>query len=340
MAGRTTAWDLSSLVIKPVQRVLKYPLLLRELRKETPENDPDYDNLTEALERMQTVAEKINQVKKRQDIVEKTIEKKNANVIHGFNKKISRGAQQIKNVTLGFDEGEDQQAEELYLSLRSRFDIQNRSMSTLMHTIQSWYYGFKETINVQMRILVEFEDVVSEGEGSSLVKNILIHIRDLVSFKDTRLPEIQEEVDRVKGMVESLEKLYRNPLRVMKKRDAKQLDHYRLIQLQARGEDDIDKQLIESSESFIALNQHLAEELPKLLKLCQEYVDCCIAEFSQVQARSIGDLGDILGRSVGDGGYGFDADMLLSELTIMTLSRERSPKKGMSIYLIYRTIRR
>lgn len=29
MQGRTTCWDLSSLLIKPVQRVLKYPLLLR-----------------------------------------------------------------------------------------------------------------------------------------------------------------------------------------------------------------------------------------------------------------------------------------------------------------------
>ena len=29
MQGRTTCWDLPSLLIKPVQRVLKYPLLLR-----------------------------------------------------------------------------------------------------------------------------------------------------------------------------------------------------------------------------------------------------------------------------------------------------------------------
>lgn len=29
LQGRTTSWDLGSLLIKPVQRVLKYPLLLR-----------------------------------------------------------------------------------------------------------------------------------------------------------------------------------------------------------------------------------------------------------------------------------------------------------------------
>ena len=29
MQGKTTSWDLGSLLIKPVQRVLKYPLLLR-----------------------------------------------------------------------------------------------------------------------------------------------------------------------------------------------------------------------------------------------------------------------------------------------------------------------
>ena len=29
LAGRTQAWDLGSLLIKPVQRVLKYPLLIK-----------------------------------------------------------------------------------------------------------------------------------------------------------------------------------------------------------------------------------------------------------------------------------------------------------------------
>jgi hypothetical protein len=29
MQGRTNAWDLASMVVKPVQRVLKYPLLVK-----------------------------------------------------------------------------------------------------------------------------------------------------------------------------------------------------------------------------------------------------------------------------------------------------------------------
>jgi hypothetical protein len=29
MQGRTNAWDLASMVVKPVQRVLKYPLLIK-----------------------------------------------------------------------------------------------------------------------------------------------------------------------------------------------------------------------------------------------------------------------------------------------------------------------
>lgn len=64
-----------------MQRVLKYPLLLRELIKETPEADPDYPYLVSALEKMEIVADTINQVKKRQDIVEKNIGKSNANVM-------------------------------------------------------------------------------------------------------------------------------------------------------------------------------------------------------------------------------------------------------------------
>lgn len=314
-------------MIKPVQRVLKYPLLLRELRKETPETDPDYDNLTQALARMESVAAKINEVKKRQDIVEKNISKRDINLVHGFNKKFTRGAQQIKNVTLGVEEGEDQEAELLYMSMRTRFDMQLRSLATLQSGVQTWSTSFKEMINVKLRIIAEFEGALTEDGDINLDENIPNHKRELLSFKETRIPEMQSKVEMIIAMLETLEKLYRNPVRIMKKRDAKQLDHSRFCQLKARGEVDIDKQLIESSESFIALNQHLAEELPKLIRLSQEYIECCVVDFAGVQARSIRDLEQILGRSVGEAGIGLDADEMFSGLSILTLS----PKKGTRI---------
>ncbi|KAK7906666.1 hypothetical protein WMY93_015278 [Mugilogobius chulae] len=56
--------SLESFLIKPVQRVLKYPLLLRELVSLTEERTPERIHLTEALRSMEKVASHINEMQK------------------------------------------------------------------------------------------------------------------------------------------------------------------------------------------------------------------------------------------------------------------------------------
>ncbi|TPX41799.1 hypothetical protein SeMB42_g05410 [Synchytrium endobioticum] len=97
LAGRTQAWDLGSLLIKPVQRVLKYPLLIKQLIKDTTPTHSDSEQLRLALKEMERIAEKINEVKKRRDIVEKYVEGKGqTNIVRGINKKLARGTQRVK----------------------------------------------------------------------------------------------------------------------------------------------------------------------------------------------------------------------------------------------------
>ncbi|KAL6095467.1 uncharacterized protein ACO6RY_09390 [Pungitius sinensis] len=56
--------SLESYLIKPVQRVLKYPLLLRELVSLTEVESPEHTHLTEALRAMEKVATHINEMQK------------------------------------------------------------------------------------------------------------------------------------------------------------------------------------------------------------------------------------------------------------------------------------
>ncbi|XP_068454792.1 rho guanine nucleotide exchange factor TIAM2-like [Clinocottus analis] len=56
--------SLESYLIKPVQRVLKYPLLLRELVSLTDPESPEHTHLTEALRAMEKVATHINEMQK------------------------------------------------------------------------------------------------------------------------------------------------------------------------------------------------------------------------------------------------------------------------------------
>lgn len=59
---------MGSLLIKPVQRIMKYPLLLRELWQATPEDHPDCRPLQEAFTAAKIINVNINEFKRRKDI--------------------------------------------------------------------------------------------------------------------------------------------------------------------------------------------------------------------------------------------------------------------------------
>ncbi|MCJ8730144.1 hypothetical protein PDJAM_G00180800 [Pangasius djambal] len=69
--GKSNLLDMGSLLIKPVQRVMKYPLLLAELQQATPIDHPDNQPLQEALTTSKIINANINEFKRRKDIVMK-----------------------------------------------------------------------------------------------------------------------------------------------------------------------------------------------------------------------------------------------------------------------------
>lgn len=63
---------MSSLLIKPIQRVTKYPLLLCELRNSTPPSHPDFRALEDAFAAVKDINVNINELKRRKDLGKKT----------------------------------------------------------------------------------------------------------------------------------------------------------------------------------------------------------------------------------------------------------------------------
>lgn len=61
---------MGSLLIKPVQRIMKYPLLLGELWHATPEDHTDYQPTQEAFTAAKIINININEFKRRKDIGE------------------------------------------------------------------------------------------------------------------------------------------------------------------------------------------------------------------------------------------------------------------------------
>lgn len=62
-------FNMGSIIIKPVQRIMKYPLILGELIKCTESDHPDKDRLLIAAGLMTAVATYINESKRKKEIV-------------------------------------------------------------------------------------------------------------------------------------------------------------------------------------------------------------------------------------------------------------------------------
>jgi len=75
-SAHTHAWDLQSLLIKPVQRLLKYPLLLQALIQDTPDSHPDKPTLRLAKERLEALARGVNENRRRLEVVKQVLEGK------------------------------------------------------------------------------------------------------------------------------------------------------------------------------------------------------------------------------------------------------------------------
>lgn len=72
----TRAWDLDALMVKPVQRITRYPLLLKELAESTPADHPDFEALDLARKELTLVLEGIDEMKKRIEMVGKIVGRK------------------------------------------------------------------------------------------------------------------------------------------------------------------------------------------------------------------------------------------------------------------------
>ena len=61
---RQQSTSLESYLIKPIQRILKYPLLLQQLKNVAPPNSEEQQHLVDALIGMERVAEHINEMQR------------------------------------------------------------------------------------------------------------------------------------------------------------------------------------------------------------------------------------------------------------------------------------
>ncbi|XP_060042298.1 rho guanine nucleotide exchange factor 38 isoform X2 [Erinaceus europaeus] len=114
--GKPNLLDMGSLLIKPIQRVMKYPLLLCQLRNSTPAWHPDARALEDACASLRDINVNINELKRRKDLVlkykksdeEESLKEKLSKLnIHSISKKSKRVTNHLKILTRGESQVKD-----------------------------------------------------------------------------------------------------------------------------------------------------------------------------------------------------------------------------------------
>ncbi|RPA92071.1 hypothetical protein L873DRAFT_1831232 [Choiromyces venosus 120613-1] len=279
----TNAWNLESLLIKPVQRILKYPLLLTQLLECTPRSHPDFTQLEVAAKEMKFVADRINEMKKRKDMVERIVGRKRAetDIRHGITKGFARRAEKLKQ-SVGLSEVV---VDEVYNRLFENYNMHFVQVQVIVRDIEIY------TMDIQSHIerFLEFTQTIKEFVDISHTQHPEIEAKWRKfdsAMKEMASTYLQEHKLRVrKHSIEPLEmllKMHESPQRIMTKRNKKAVDYARYKAIKDRG-DTPDKKSIELADAYFALNETLIDELPKLFRLTKKLIDVVLLNFVELQ---------------------------------------------------------
>lgn len=154
--NHTAAWNLDSLLVKPMQRILKYPLLLQGLLNSTPNDHPDQIAIANALKEVTDISHSINQSKSAEPVGQTPGRKRNqSDVRGGLSKAFGRYTEKFRpnfNVSGLFED-------ETYDTLAQKFgeyfvqlQVVMRDVETYSSDMQIWATHFSEYASAMQEV--------------------------------------------------------------------------------------------------------------------------------------------------------------------------------------------
>ncbi|KAK5159133.1 hypothetical protein LTR04_005100 [Oleoguttula sp. CCFEE 6159] len=298
----TSAWDLGSLIVKPVQRLLKYPLLLKELLEVTPENHPDYAALDIAAREIVGVAQRIDEAKKRAELIDQVVNRKRKESdvrIGGLSKAFGRRTEKLRQQVGLSDAVEDP----VYKAISEKWGGHYIILQVVMRDVERYLAEVQDFVDHHNGLVVAMEAIIDVGQSQlpeveSKWRRYAMAIRELTT---TALPEhvgfafilllrangtdIRQKAavhKRVTDPLVTAIKLHVSPDMLMQKRKKRIVDYAKFKATTARGEKP-DKKTQELAEQYLALNETLKDELPKLYSLSAELSEACLKTFVDIQ---------------------------------------------------------
>lgn len=321
----TNAWDLASLLIKPVQRMLKYPLLLQEILATTPASHPDHANLVAAIEDIERVAESINEQNRRREIIAKILGGRSISS-SGTSAGTSTprtpsgpspapsgsrlaAAKTLRRKNVAKEQPNSTPLAAMvphlldgdeYTSLLSAFATLQRGVHSLEREVAQWPVSVRATYASQIRLLQSWDRVYALREEGSASED-----RDGASEGITRLVALYQEAlegpwnqceravrHSILPALTKVGKAFEGPASIMQRRNDRLEDYTRFCATHNAKmpppSSSADRKVIEGANGFAALHLQLVEELPAFFMGVQDMVDAVLAAFAQVQSGYMG----------------------------------------------------
>lgn len=283
--GKTNYINLGSFLIKPVQRVMRYPLLLMELLGATPESHHDRPQLTQALQAIKEINVNINEYKRRKDLVVKYrkgdedtfIDKISKLSMHSIIKKSNRVSSHLKQLT-GISL---QIKDEAFDETEKKFREQERLIKSFIRNISLYLQHIRESASVKVLAAISFCDIYTEH--SVLDPEHFQRAHRCISDKQfTQFKERTEAL--VINPLTQLLLMFAGPHKLIQKRFDKLLDYDNCKERADRLKDRrIQDELQAARNNYEALNAQLLDELPKFHSAAEELFIGCVRAFAQAQ---------------------------------------------------------
>ncbi|EAU91189.2 hypothetical protein CC1G_06824 [Coprinopsis cinerea okayama7 len=286
------AWDLASLLIKPVQRLLKYPLLLTAIIEETPDSHPDKQNLKDARTQMEEVARNVNEIRRRAEVVKDvlTSKKKSVNVTVAATVNLSK----MKNLRPGSkgphneENGEAAQVERMSQELK-RIELfaqqfaKNvvewaRSMSKVVGALRTWAVSFGRVIGL------------NADQGSEAFDAFLAVVEHQLMPLCVDLEAIINE--RLLKEIAHLLKTMNQPYKLLASMQEQEPFHWHLLNMNVSSKNRPPPALLAASTNYLALRGQLAQDLPTYLALLHQGMSISVRRLADIQTRFWKDVKD------------------------------------------------
>ncbi|XP_065528072.1 dynamin-binding protein isoform X3 [Lathamus discolor] len=281
--GCTNYINLGSFLIKPVQRVMRYPLLLMELLSATPEAHPDKAPLTAAVLAVKEINVNINEYKRRKDLVLKyrksdedsLMEKISKLNFHSIIKKSNRVSSHLKHLT-GFA---PQLKDEAFEETEKNFRMQERLIKSFIRDLSLYLQHVRESACMKALAAVSMWDLCMEKSSGDLDQ--FQKVNRLIS--DQLFSKFKERTERlVSSPLNQLLSMFAGPHKLVQKRFDKLLDFHNCTE---RAEKLKDKRTLEELQSarnnYEALNAQLLDELPQFLRFAKELFASCVRGYAE-----------------------------------------------------------